>query len=255
MSGASGRTLTVRLASGLQFTRFAADRGIGRAMSRDTFERAELACAVRRVGPGDVVVDGGAHLGVYALLLAQQVGPSGHVYAFEPHPESRTLLAEAVARNGFRRRVSVRGAALGDAPGHGVLRSSRQCSGHVHACLSHPGVRVSRAERLFPVEIVALDDLGFDRRIALIKLDIEGAELLAIRGALGLIRRDRPAILCEIGDEQSTRVSGESSEHVIQTLARVGYHAREIRPDGSAGARLDAPPTARISTVLFLPND
>ena len=255
MPGASGRTLTVRLASGLQLSRFAADRGIGRAMSAEAFERAELACATRCVAPGDVVVDGGAHLGVYALLLAQQVGPSGHVYAFEPHPESRTLLADAVARNGFHGRVSVRSAALGDACRRGALRSGRQCSAHAHACLEHAGVPVSRAERLFPIDVVALDDLDIVRRVALIKLDVEGAELLAVRGALRLIRRDRPAILCELCDEQLTRVSGQPSDHVIETLAEVGYHAREIRPDGSAGARLDAPPTARVSTVLFLPND
>jgi FkbM family methyltransferase len=255
MPAASGRTLTVRLASGLHFTRFAADRGLGRAMSRDTFERAELACAVRRVGPGDVVIDGGAHLGLYALTLAQQVGPSGHVLAFEPHPESRMLLSDAVARNGFLGRVSVRAAALAHASRRGSLRSGRRCSAHAHACLHDTDAPVSRAERLFPIDIVALDDLDLDRRVGLIKLDVEGAELLAVRGALRLIRRDRPAILCELGDEQLTRVSGRPSEHVIRTLAEVGYHAREIRPDGTAGARFDAPPTARVATVLFLPND
>jgi hypothetical protein len=114
----------------------------------------------------------------------------------------------------------------------------------------HPG----RGDRVFPIRLVALDDLRLDRRIALIKLDVEGAELLAIRGALHLIRRDRPAILCELGDEESRRVSGSSSDQVIETLRQVGYAPRAILPDGSAGRRLEAPPSARVSTVLCLPD-
>lgn len=234
--------------------RYAADRGLGRAIAARAFECAELACAMNLVGPGDVAIDGGAHLGVYALSLAQRVGISGRVHAFEPHPETRTLLAQAVELNGFAGRVFVHASALGDAAQRGRLRAGRQRSAHAHACLAHGVVRVSRRERLFPIDIVSLDDFEFDRRVALLKLDIEGAELLAIRGATALIRRHRPAILCELGDEQLARVSAGSSDQVLDALRALRYRAREIRPDGSAGAELDAPPTARMSTVLFLPD-
>ncbi len=233
--------------------RYAADRGLGRAIAAGAFECAELACAMSLVGPGDTAIDGGAHLGVYALSLAQRVGISGQVHAFEPHPETRTLLSQAVVMNGFAGRVLVHGAALGDASHRGRLRAGRQRSAHAHACLAHRTARASRTERLFPIDIVSLDAFEFDRRVALLKLDVEGAELLAIRGATALIRRHRPAILCELGDEQLARVSAGSADQLMAALTGLRYRAREIRPDGSAGAELDAPPTARVSTVLFLP--
>ncbi|MEO8482596.1 MAG: FkbM family methyltransferase [Acidobacteriota bacterium] len=247
------RTTTSILASGLTFVRHAADRGLGRAMARGAFECAELACAVRLVAAGDVVVDGGAHLGIYALHLAQRLGASGRVYAFEPHPETRALLEQAVAANGFSARLVVSSAALGDAPGAGVLRTSRRCGAYAHASLERAGAPASRAERLIPVDVVRLDVAAIEGRVALIKLDVEGAEFLAVRGGLGLIRRDRPAILCELGDEQLARVSGASSESLMAMLAAVGYSAHAIGPEGRAGPRLLSPPTTRVSTVLFLP--
>jgi FkbM family methyltransferase len=248
------RTIVDRLASGLRFTHFAADRGLGRAMARGAFEVAELACACRHVRPGDTAIDGGAHLGIYSLLLAQAVGPAGHVYAFEPHPESRTLLAGTVAANGFQGRITVREAALGAQTQPATLLSGRRCAAHAHAHLAPAGVHPGPSERTFPIQLVALDDLRLDRRVALLKLDVEGAELLAMRGALHLIRRDRPAILCELGDEESRRISGSSSDQVIETLREAGYAPREILPDGSTGRRLEAPPSARVSTVLCLPD-
>ena len=254
MSATSRRTIVSRFASGLRFTYFAADRGLGRAMARGAFELAELACACRQVRPGDAAIDGGAHLGIYSLLLARAVGPAGHVYAFEPHPETRRLLTTTVAANGFQGRITVQEAAVGARTEPATLLSGRRCAAHAHAHLAPAGVHPGRGDRVFPIRLVALDDLRLDRRIALIKLDVEGAELLAIRGALHLIRRDRPAILCELGDEESRRVSGSSSDQVIETLRQVGYAPRAILPDGSAGQRLEAPPSARVSTVLCLPD-
>lgn len=221
-------------------------------MSRDAFECAELACALRQVTPGDAVIDGGAHLGFYAMHLAQRVGPAGKVHAFEPHPETRALLIDAAGANGLLGHLSVSSAALGERSGPGVLRTPRRRSAHGYATLARREAPVSRAERLIPIEVVALDELDIPTRVALIKLDVEGAELLAIQGALRLIRRDRPAILCELADADLARVSGSSSLDVNNTLAAVGYRAHAIRPDGATGPRLAAPPTARVSTVLFL---
>ena len=111
---------------------------------------------------------------------------------------------------------------------------------------------ITRAEQSIDVDCVALDDLDFPRRVALIKLDIEGAELLALRGATGLLGRDRPALLCELDHAQLARVSGATPEAVMSSLAALGYDAREVGPDGEPGAPLVSAPTARVSTVLFL---
>ena len=65
-------------------------------------------CDYLRAGvqPGAVCLNIGAHVGIYALCLAQWAGPQGRVFAFEPNPQARRLLASNVARN-FPGRIEV----------------------------------------------------------------------------------------------------------------------------------------------------
>jgi FkbM family methyltransferase len=242
-------------ASGLNFVRYRADRGMGRWMAKGAFEVAELACATRLVQAGDVVIDGGAHLGAYTLPLAQKVGPGGHVHAFEPHPDSVAVLTRAVALNGFETRVSVWQVALGATPSPGVLRSRRACSGHGHAWLETGSGRIQalQSERRIGTRIVALDDTSIQGRVRLIKLDVEGAEFLALQGAARMIRRHRPFILCDVGDEALARVSGAPAVALMQTLVAVDYVAHHILPDGLVGPPLDFPSAYSSPAVLFLP--
>jgi hypothetical protein len=89
--------------------------------------------------------------------------------------------------------------------------------------------------------------------VAFIKLDIEGAELLALQGGWRLLSRDQPVILCEIDYVGLARVSRASPQDLFDYLGTFGYAAFEIRFDGTPGHRLDDPPTARASSVAFLP--
>src|SRR3954453_12660410 len=61
----------------------------------------------RSVARGAIVVDVGANYGYYSLLLADLVGPAGHVYAIEPNPAAATLLRRSVALNGFDARTTI----------------------------------------------------------------------------------------------------------------------------------------------------
>jgi FkbM family methyltransferase len=181
------------------------------------------------------------------------VGVEGHVLAFEPHPDSRALLLRAVAANGLQARVTVSAAALGVSGAGGALRSPRAAGGFALARLDAGAGPLRRTERRIPVEVRHLDDLDVDRPVSLVKLDIEGSEALALRGAARLLRRHRPAILCELDEILLRRVSDATPEGLMAWMEHAGYDAFAIAPDGAAGARLTTPPTARTSTVLFLP--
>src|SRR5208283_897383 len=80
-------------------------------------ERAALAALAR---PGMTVLDIGANLGLYSLLLARSVGPSGRVIAFEPDPDLCALLRANCAANGLAN-VEAHNMALGAAPGRMIL--------------------------------------------------------------------------------------------------------------------------------------
>ncbi len=103
------------------------------------------------------------------------------------------------------------------------------------------------------VPVTTLDSLaGSSRRIAFIKIDVEGAEPRVLAGAGALLRAHTPTLLAEIHHEQLARVSGATAADLFGWLARLGYAAHELTADGEIGHRLREPPTVPVSTVAFV---
>jgi methyltransferase, FkbM family len=165
-----------------------------------------ISLAVQR---GDAALDIGANYGVYTYHLSRAVGPSGHVYSFEPVPFThRTLMF--VTRLLRLRNVTIVPKGCSDAGGQVEFAVPIQQSGALSAGQAHIGrrnddrsghesqVRWSRSARV-QCEVVALDQyLPALKSLSLIKCDIEGAELLAFRGAARTIETHRPSVICEI---------------------------------------------------------
>ncbi len=161
------------------------------------------------VTPGDEVLDLGANYGLYTYHLSRAVGAKGHVYAFEPVPFTHRTLAFVVRLLGLRN-VTIVPKGCSDAAGTVTFRLPIQASGAPGAGQAHIGtrdderpgaetqVRWNRTARV-QCEVVALDEyLPALTRLSLIKCDIEGAELLAFRGAASTIDRHLPCVICEI---------------------------------------------------------
>ena len=66
---------------------------------KNNYDRFEIECLKQLIKEGDTVVDLGANIGYYTLILAQLVGKSGHVYAFEPEPSNFEILSKNVKEN------------------------------------------------------------------------------------------------------------------------------------------------------------
>ena len=143
---------------------------------------------VTRVRPGMHVVDCGANLGYFTLIMADLVGETGHVDAFEPNPAIAAKLAKTIEVNGFLGRTTVHRAALGRASGEAIL----QIPPHEpkNAYLSpHP----ARAEDIAAnIPILRLDELPGADTIDLIKIDVEGAEEHVWAGMQGILDSRRP---------------------------------------------------------------
>jgi FkbM family methyltransferase len=179
------------------------------------------------VGPADVVIDGGANIGLFTVLAASRVGAGGHVIACEPSPATMTLLRTNVARNAFGH-VSLREVALAEAPGRLELEVFDPGSGYSSfaPAASGSGTRVE-------VEVTTLDAVAGEalERVKLVKLDVEGAELRALRGASELIARARPDFIVELEAEHLER-QGASVEEVRALFADAGYQAFAIGDHG-----------------------
>ena len=152
------------------------------------YEQELLDDIVARVPAGGLAIDAGANIGNHSVFLAQHAGLK--VYAFEPHPELFEILAENVRLNGLTEQVKLFKAGVGgqaEQRGLSVMDANN---------LGKTMLLRRRSEN--PVaEVMRLDDLELERPVTLIKLDIEGMELEALRGATAILERDRPLIYVE----------------------------------------------------------
>lgn len=176
--------------------------------------------------PGDYVVDGGANIGYFTLLASTAVGDSGTVLAFEPAVPVRRRLTENVQIN-QRTNVLIRPEALSDSAGSVTLNVGPT---------SHSGISSLRpicdaAETLL-VETVCLDDIvDSSQKIALIKLDVEGAEHKAIRGMRQTIRHYHPDLIVEVSPSFLQEM-GDDAQSLFNELRECGYRMLRIDWDG-----------------------
>jgi FkbM family methyltransferase len=149
-------------------------------------DRAERQLLRRILFSGAVVVDAGANIGSYSRFLARRVGHAGAVHSFEPAPDNFKRLREAT--RAFSN-VHVVQAAVGERSGHTELYLSDVLNVDHRSYLSNPCSR--RTER---IDMIALDDY-FEpgQPVDLVKMDIQGYELHALRGADRLLQ-ENPAI-------------------------------------------------------------
>jgi FkbM family methyltransferase len=159
--------------------------------------------------PGETALDIGGNYGLYAYHLSRAVGPSGRVYSFEPVPLACAAFG-LVTKILRLQNVVLIPKACGDMQGSTTLVIPIADSGNISAGLSHLGARnderegkaihfrFDRTEQM-SCDMVRVDDVvGHVPAITLIKCDIEGAELVAFRGAEKIIDHYHPSIICEI---------------------------------------------------------
>ncbi len=246
------RTIVIReFDGGLRLFVDLSDHMIGLPIVRGLYERAELDFVRRTVRPGDHVLDLGAHYGFFAMHMAAIVGPTGSVTAFEPFEENASLLERSIRENRFGDRVRLERAAVSRASGQIGLAFATET-------LNSGGAFVARSatvpgHEVRQVRAAALDDLALPRPIAFIKMDVEGAEPLALEGAATLLKRDRPTILSELHGPQLARVSGTTVDAFLRDLRAMGYRAFHLEGD-RLGSEITAPPADPVCSMVLVPN-
>jgi FkbM family methyltransferase len=178
--------------------------------------------------PGDHAVDVGANVGCYTLLFARWVGAGGRVLALEPAPDAFDGLARHVALNGVG----------GIVRALDVAASDRSGSGRMAADGFHGTNRLLDAEDaasagpMLQVRTTTLDELCEREGLspALVKVDVEGAELAVLHGAAETIRRmgARLSLFVEMHPAE-WRAAGVSAADVRGELAAMGLRAVPLR--------------------------
>lgn len=202
------------------------------------FEPATVAACARLVPPGGVVLDIGANIGAHTLPLARLVSPQGRVYAFEPTDWAQAKLAANLALNpDLASRVTRVQTMLTDwenaAPTPLYASWPLTAASGVHPL--HRGRKMDVAGANATTLDAFLRREGVTR-IDFIKLDIDGFEIAALRGARETLRRFRPAMVMELSPHQLAEQGG-SIEELAALLDAADYRLIEL--DGSGDLPLD----------------
>ncbi|MBL7145632.1 MAG: FkbM family methyltransferase [Phycisphaerae bacterium] len=190
-----------------------------------------------------IVFDMGANLGQYTLLAAKCVGKAGHVHSFEPSSRMFSELEFNVSLNKISDICTLNKMAVSDMAGTSEL-SKYEPGFEVFASL---GSNFRQSESLLgyeEVKTIRLDDYienaGIDR-VDFMKIDIEGAELLALRGAEKLLSRSNaPAILLELADI-NTDGFGYKATEIWDYLRKFGYSMYHVGKHGILSKQSERP--------------
>lgn len=223
---AGGQAGIVPLSGPLAGHRMRLDLRYGRGMAYGDYEPAVVRAIQTWVQPGWTVVDIGSQVGYMTLLLAQRVGPSGHVFAFEPMPANFAALRENVALNGYAN-VTLSQTAVSNTAGRTRLRQVDSRTLSATATLVTAGGPDTGG---LEVETGRLDDLipPARRPVGLVKMDVEGAEGWVLEGMRDILAQDRPLLLVEIHPLPDQR------NPTIELLQAVGYAIEPLEPTGQA---------------------
>lgn len=192
--------------------------------------------------PEDGFLDVGANTGVYAILAASCIGNRGVIDAFEPVERTAARLEEQAAMNGLAR-MRVHRFAVCDQNAKVEFGFS---DNHATMHLRRPS---DDAEAMPHVETVTLDAFEPYGQYALGKMDIEGAEPMALRGAVERLRQANPPVwLLELAGYSTCY--GVSSDDIVQQLAESGFECAVYRPATNHLQYTGAPWELGVQNVL-----
>ncbi|MEE4242462.1 MAG: FkbM family methyltransferase [Desulfopila sp.] len=168
--------------------------------------------------PAMVFLDIGANIGYFSLLAASKVGPEGKVISFEPDQFNCSLIHMSARENGFNN-IDIYPFAAAEKKKN-LIYDSIDGNGTV----SNYDLNISDLAGRTVVCAVTVDDMLKDEeRIDIMKIDIEGAEFIALQGAKKTISRHKPIIFSEFCPAGLENISHASAREYLEELHLLGY--------------------------------
>jgi FkbM family methyltransferase len=197
------------------------------------------------VPDGSCVIDVGANVGFFSLRFAKWVGDTGKVISIEPEDRNYDSLVLALRRKGLSDRVDAFKAVATAVPGIARLEINPL----------HPADhKLSRDGTGLPVTAVVLDDLVRDKgpsRPALVKIDVQGAEMLVLEGAADILKLAAPALFVEL-QEEGLRRFGTSVTAILDHLSGYGYEPYWLMRTGTHLKATPAEIHAKVARIGYV---
>ena len=224
LAGSGPRTVEARVGGSARFELDLSDYVQAQAFLTGRNDPSLVRFIAERVGPGETYIDVGAHIGLIAIAVAVRC-PDSRVVALEPHPDNAARFSRNLALSpGID--VELINAAAGAELGTANLGTGGAGSDY------H---RLEEGAAGLSVEVETIDRLCEQRaieRVSVLKLDIEGHEPFALRGAERMLKSGRIGTVVLEANDELLAANGSSAEHLRTDLAGFGYRPTEIRLAG-----------------------
>jgi FkbM family methyltransferase len=204
----------------------------------ESYEEASRRLFMDALDPGVTVVDGGAHIGVFALTAAARIGQGGQVFAIEADPYNYAALRINKQRNGLENLEAIH-AALDETPGEQIFYVSR---GTVAGSLVRKSYVTDTRTLRVPATTIDATLAGRNLTRLVIKLDVEGAEDRVLRGASESLAAATSCRIILEHNAQALRDAGVPSDTVLVFLTKLGFVVSIL--DRQTGERMPATPPA-----------
>lgn len=182
----------------------------------------------RMLRPGQVAIDIGANVGMHSVIMANRVGPTGHVVVFEPDPHPMGRLRRNMALNGIDWVTTVEAAVSARSETRTFYLHDDSIGNFANASLV--AANVGKQTASVEMQVVSIDEWMRDNplpRVDVVKLLAQGEEFNALQGMRGLIERDRPKIFFLYEPSYWQRQDLELMD-AVKFFASHGYGVQEV---------------------------
>jgi FkbM family methyltransferase len=193
----------------------------------------------KNIRPDQTILDIGAHIGLYSVFFSKKVGNAGKVICFEPTPGTFSILKQTAELNALTNCILVNAAV---AEKSGILKFNLT-SEDGEGSNANSLVRTERSVSSTDVKVYSIDDYRREQKIKIdiLKIDVEGYELNALKGAKETFQNDKPTGILAL-HPASIEQLGQTLEHIWDLLAeykcKVEIHGKPISKDEFSSNKL-----------------
>jgi FkbM family methyltransferase len=192
--------------------------------TRGVCEKLTTEIIKKEVKKGNIVLDLGANIGYYSLILAKLVGKNGRVFAFEPDPVNFAILKKNIQINNYQNVVAYQKAVSNQSGTLRLYQNPKNPGAHT----IYQDFKENRTS--IKVKSIKLDDYfqNHKLRIDFIKMDIEGAEAAALLGMMNILKRNKKIKIITEFQPLGLERSGFGARKFLELLKELGFKLYEI---------------------------
>ncbi|HEV8286795.1 MAG TPA: FkbM family methyltransferase [Chitinophagaceae bacterium] len=175
---------------------------------------------------GFVVIDIGAHIGLFSVCASQLAGSSGRVYSFEPAPATHNLLLKTISINKKKGIILPRKEGIGEKESTVFFNVSDIEGDNSNTIINYENDRKDRNLKKIEINITSIDNFVQQNNITkvdFVKIDAEGYEYRVLKGGIRTLKSFKPFIILAVHPE-AIRCNGDSLEQIYDLLMDVQYN-------------------------------